>query len=480
MSEAAMTPRFTLDFVRAGSSAVVASASYDDPEKALQAYRQASEEFRASKQPPGASLSLNDQKLEFHGGAVSEGLGVSRVGWLKDSARERFEQLAPVAEDRPELAALRAAFAAQREHIAAPGADGPRVEPMQIAPADLQRVSAARARDVAQAVETLAIHRDTGTAKAEPAKTGPALATQGGTIEAVERVAVKEQGADVRRPTETVDASEKEDALRKRYLRTDQGYHDKQTMELVIVDKGNKLSTQREDVPTVDALATAAADRGWTTVAVSGTEAFKREAWYQMAARGIEVTGYSPTPADKARLAEVGREQPAHAPAAAAKDKAQEKTAPIPARSPVKEAAEAVRQLAPDIAIESPATPREDLAVNAAANAAHGAAVAANERAREGVQGRGADLAKPPQKAQELQQPKLSGEQQVMINAVDRVLREGGLSAEQRERVRQVATKNVSEKNPEVKPPKVADRAAIPQPVASNGPKQSAKRDLSR
>lgn len=227
-------------------------------------------------------------------------------------------------------------------------------------------------------------------------------------------------------------------------------------------------------MPTIDALATAAADRGWTSVAVSGTEAFKREAWYQMAARGIEVTGYSPTAADKARLTEVGREQGAQAPAAA-KDKAQEKTAPSTARSPTKEAAEAVRQLAPDIAIESPATPREGLAVNAAANAAHGAAVAANERAREGVKGPGADLAKPPQKAQELSHPKLSGDQQVMVNAVDRVLREGGLSVEQRERVREVAAK-VALKNPEAKPPKVADRAAIPQPVATAGPKQQLRR----
>lgn len=445
MSETQTTPRFSLDFKRQGSSEVAASASFDDPEKALQAYRQASEEFRASKQPAGASLSLNDQKLELHGGAVSEGLGVIRHGWLKDAARERFEQLTPSKEDRPELAALQAAFAGQREAVAAPGAGAAKAEPL----------------------------------RTEPGKTGPALEPLGGTIAAVERVASKGQGADARKTAEAVDGPEKEDALRKRYLRTDQGYHDKQTMELVIVDKGNKLSTQREDLPTIDALATAAADRGWTTVAVSGTEAFKREAWYQMAARGIEVTGYSPTAADKARLAETGREQVTQTPAAA-REKAQEKPAPSAARSPTKEAAEAVRQLAPDIGIESPATPREALAVNAAANAAHGAAVAANERSREGVKGPNADLAKPPQRVQELGQPKLSGEQQVMVNAVNRVLREGGLSAEQRERVHQVMNKNVSEKNPTVKLPKVADRSAIPQPVASNGPKQHAKRDLSR
>ena len=110
MSEAITTPRFAVELRSHSSSAVVASATYDDPEQALQAYCDAAEVFRAAKMPAGSSLSLNDQQLELHGGAVSEGFGVVRHNWSKDGARERFNQAKPSKAARPEQAALRGAF----------------------------------------------------------------------------------------------------------------------------------------------------------------------------------------------------------------------------------------------------------------------------------------------------------------------------------------------------------------------------------
>lgn len=437
MSDQAAAPRFTIEYRTASSSAVASSASYNEPDEALQAYKDAAEAFRAAKLPPGASLSLNDQKLEMHAGAVSEGLGVVRHSWSKEPARERFDALQVSAQDRPEQAALRAAFAG--------------------IPRDVEHAGTPRAA--------------------------------GGTIEFTERVAAKESGrADAN--SDRVGGPEDEarvDSLRKRYLRTPDGYHDKQTMELVIADKGSKLVTQREDLATVDAMAVAAADRGWSAVTLSGTEAFRREAWYQLSARGIEVTGYSPSQADKARLAEVQRaqEQEGRERAAPAKTAAPAKpVAEPPMRSPVEEASNAVRKMASDISIEGSTTPREQLAVSAAANQAYGAAVAANERDRERARGsdkgRAAEVAAPARAAPARPvERSLSTDQQVMVAAVDRALRDGGLSAEQRERVREVASK-VAAQHPEAKPPRVADRSAIPQPVASPAPQKQAKRDLSR
>jgi hypothetical protein len=111
MSEAMTTPRFAVELRSHTSSAVVASAAYDDSEQALQAYCDAAEVFRAAKMPAGSSLSLNDQQLELHGGAVSEGFGVIRHSWSKGAARERFDQTKPSKAARPEQAALRDAFA---------------------------------------------------------------------------------------------------------------------------------------------------------------------------------------------------------------------------------------------------------------------------------------------------------------------------------------------------------------------------------
>lgn len=432
MSDQAVTPRFAIEYRAGASSSVVSSATYNEPGEALQAYRDATEAFRAAKLPAGASLSLNDQKLEFHAGAVSEGLGVVRHSWLKEPARERFDALQVSAQERPEQAALRAAFAGVARDAERSGAPG-------------------------------------------------------GTIEFTERIASKDPGR-TDANSDRVGGPEDEartDSLRKRYLRTPDGYHDKQTMELVIADKGSKLVTQREDTATVDAMAIAASDRGWSAVTLSGTEAFRREAWYQLSARGIEVTGYSPTQADKARLAEVQRAQDQEQRQG---QERKEKVAPVKAaaepsvRSPVEEASKAVRQMAPDIAIEGSTTPREQLAVSAAANQAYGATVAANDKARsqaqEAGQGRGVTAPARAAPVRPVERP-LTSDQQVMVAAVDRALRDGGLSAEQRERVREVATK-VAVQNPEVKAPKVADRTAIPQPVASPAPQKQAKRDLSR
>lgn len=492
MSEAA-TPRFAVELRSPNSSAVAASATYDDPGQALQAYRDAAEAFRAAKMPAGASLSLNDQKLELHGGAVSEGKGTVLHSWSKTEARERFDQLEPSKVDRPEQAALREAFAGKAAEV-------PKTEALQIDPADLQRVAAARDRDTAQARESLA----PGSAKAEASREA-----RGGSMEGVERTnfkdaGVKDAGTQPSGPKGSpVDAEERQDALRKRYLRTAEGYHDKQTMELVIHDKGNRLSSPREDLSTVDAMATAAADRGWVSVNVTGTDNFKREAWYQLSVRGIEVTGYSPSPVDKERLAEVQRsKEPESRPytdnviqdvqrrererKGADKEAAPAaKAAPDPSlRSPTEEAAKAVRLVASDLAVEGgTSTPREQLAVSAAANNAYDTAVNANARDISRVRAvdkeTGVSAPVPASPARAAARPLSSG-QEVMVAAVDRALREGGMSAEQRARVQDVVKQNVAEKNPTVQVPKVADRAAIPQPAASPAPQKQAKRDLSR
>lgn len=78
--------------------------------------------------------------------------------------------------------------------------------------------------------------------------------------------------------------------------------------KVAFVDKGNRLQTIRtfDDRAVEDMIAVADA-RGWTEVKVGGDEAFRRKAWIEAAARGLEVKGYEPTEQDKARAEDLGK-----------------------------------------------------------------------------------------------------------------------------------------------------------------------------
>lgn len=59
------------------------------------------------------------------------------------------------------------------------------------------------------------------------------------------------------------------------------------------------ISSKREDLNTVRAMVDIAAARGWQSIDVAGSKEFKREAWIEAAARGIEAKGYRPNDPDR-------------------------------------------------------------------------------------------------------------------------------------------------------------------------------------
>jgi len=75
--------------------------------------------------------------------------------------------------------------------------------------------------------------------------------------------------------------------------------------DLAFIDKGNKLETPSNSHMVAETLVRIAQRRGWDEIRVTGTETFRREAWYEAARRGITVRGYTPTEVDKAKLAEM-------------------------------------------------------------------------------------------------------------------------------------------------------------------------------
>lgn len=67
-------------------------------------------------------------------------------------------------------------------------------------------------------------------------------------------------------------------------------------------DLGRKLTTASENTQVVHSLIQIARSRGWTEVAVTGTERFREEAWRQGRLAGLNVRGFRPTEEQQAQL----------------------------------------------------------------------------------------------------------------------------------------------------------------------------------
>jgi Large polyvalent protein-associated domain 7 len=96
-------------------------------------------------------------------------------------------------------------------------------------------------------------------------------------------------------------------------------YSDYQQKSEVMRAKPQQITTKLDDRQTVSAMLDLAQSRGWQTVKLRGSEAFKREVWVQAQVRGIKAEGYQPKNTD---LQEADRR----------------KTAAVPVAVPIKEA----------------------------------------------------------------------------------------------------------------------------------------------
>jgi hypothetical protein len=114
-------------------------------------------------------------------------------------------------------------------------------------------------------------------------------------------------------------------------------YSDYQQKSEVMRAKPQQITTKLDDRQTVSAMLDLAQSRGWQTVKLRGSEAFKREVWVQAQVRGIKAEGYTAKNTD---LQEAERRKVAAAPVAAAPVAAApvaalaKETTPRPARKP--------------------------------------------------------------------------------------------------------------------------------------------------
>jgi Large polyvalent protein-associated domain 7 len=87
-----------------------------------------------------------------------------------------------------------------------------------------------------------------------------------------------------------------------RYVKVGSEYHFPNG-DLAFADRGARLSTRLENTEVIRDLVTIAKERGWTEIAISGTERFRKEAWQQARLSGLAVRGYRPSDLERAQLA---------------------------------------------------------------------------------------------------------------------------------------------------------------------------------
>jgi hypothetical protein len=87
-----------------------------------------------------------------------------------------------------------------------------------------------------------------------------------------------------------------------RYIKVGNKYHFPNG-DLAFADRGVRLSTQLENIEVIRDLVTIAKERGWSEIAITGTERFRKEAWQQAKLSGLAVRGYRPSDLERAQLA---------------------------------------------------------------------------------------------------------------------------------------------------------------------------------
>lgn len=89
--------------------------------------------------------------------------------------------------------------------------------------------------------------------------------------------------------------------IKQRFVQVGNKYHFPDGVR-AFTDHGNRLTSPSENAEVIKSLISIAQARGWTDITISGTERFKKEAWFAARVAGLDVRGYSPTEFEQGRL----------------------------------------------------------------------------------------------------------------------------------------------------------------------------------
>jgi len=110
------------------------------------------------------------------------------------------------------------------------------------------------------------------------------------------------------------------ESLRHRFLQADHQFYFRggrgEADSVAFVDHGKRLTTEYEDPIVIHGMLLLAQAKGWTSLHVKGSDAFKAEAWMSATLAGIEVQGYHPREIDRVRreerMGETAKKQSEH------------------------------------------------------------------------------------------------------------------------------------------------------------------------
>jgi len=92
------------------------------------------------------------------------------------------------------------------------------------------------------------------------------------------------------------------DEIRERYIGIGSKYYFPDGVA-AFTDHGAKLTTRSENTEVIRSLVAIAQARDWGEIRVTGTERFRKEAWFAARLAGLEVRGYKPTEFEQERIA---------------------------------------------------------------------------------------------------------------------------------------------------------------------------------
>ncbi len=102
----------------------------------------------------------------------------------------------------------------------------------------------------------------------------------------------------------TEDRNKLPELIKQKYIEIQNKYYfSDRPQTLAFIDKGNKLQTQSVQTKVIKDLLEIASSRNWNEIKLTGSNSFKREAWYHAKLQGITVNGYQPDQHDLARHA---------------------------------------------------------------------------------------------------------------------------------------------------------------------------------
>lgn len=91
------------------------------------------------------------------------------------------------------------------------------------------------------------------------------------------------------------------DEIKQRFVQVGNKYHFPDGAR-AFTDHGSRLTSPSENSEVIKSLISIAQARGWADITISGTERFKKEAWFAARVAGLDVRGYSPTEFEQGRL----------------------------------------------------------------------------------------------------------------------------------------------------------------------------------